>query len=56
MNTLVLGNKSYVVVPAESYQALQKKAALKARPEKTLTLKEARAHSKKLIKKWASEK
>lgn len=56
MNTLVIENKSYVVVPAESYQALQKKAALKSRPEKTLTLKEARAHSKKLIKKWASAK
>ena len=55
-NTLVIENKSYVVVPAESYQALQKKAALKSRPEKTLTIKEARAHSKKLIKKWASGK
>lgn len=56
MTKLELDNKSYVVVSAESYQALQKKAALKSRPEKTLTIKEARAHSKKLIKKWANEK
>jgi hypothetical protein len=56
MNTLVIDNKSYVVVPAENYQALQKKAALKSRPEKTLTIKEARTHSKKLIRKWASGK
>ena len=56
MNTLIIDNKSYVVVPTESYQALQKKAALKTKPEKTLTIKEARAHSKKLIRKWASEK
>jgi len=55
MTTLVIENKSYVVVPVESYQALQKRAALKTRPEKTLTIKEARAHSKKLIRKWASE-
>ena len=51
MTTLVIENKSYVVVPAEDYKALQKKAALKSRPEKTLTIKEARAHTKKLIKK-----
>jgi len=56
MTTLVIDNKSYVVVPAKSYQALQKKAALKTRPEKTLTIQEARARSKKLIKKWATEK
>lgn len=56
MTTLIIENKSYVVVPTEDYKALQKKAALKTRPEKTLTIKEARAHTKKLIRKWASEK
>ena len=56
MNTIVIENKSYVVVPAENYQALQKKAALKSRPEKTFTIKKARAHTKKLIRKWASGK
>jgi hypothetical protein len=56
MTTLVIDNKSYVVIPSKSYQALQKKAALKAKPEKTLSIEEARAHSKKLIKKWATGK
>ena len=56
MNTLVIDNKSYVVVPAKSYQALQKKAALKTKPEKILSIEQARAHSKKLIKKWATGK
>ena len=56
MTTLVIDNRSYVVVPTEDYKALQKKAALKTKPEKTLTIKEARAHTKKLIRKWASEK
>ncbi|MBS1662534.1 MAG: hypothetical protein JST68_15940 [Bacteroidetes bacterium] len=56
MNTLTIDNKSYVVIPAESYRALQKQAALKTRPEKTLTLSEARAYSKKLINKWSGEK
>jgi hypothetical protein len=56
MNTLVIDNKSYVVIPVESYQALQKKAALKTRPEKILSIEEARLHSKNLIRKWAGEK
>jgi hypothetical protein len=56
MNTLVIDNKAYVVLPEESYHALQKKAALKTRPEKVLTVEEARLHSKKLIRKWAAEK
>lgn len=56
MTTLIIDNKSYVVIPAENYEALQKKAALKTKPEKTLSVEEARAHSKKLIKKWAAGK
>ena len=56
MNTLVIDNKSYVVLPITSYEALKKKAALKTRPEKTLSIEEARAHSKKLIRKWAGGK
>jgi hypothetical protein len=54
MNTVVIDNKSYVVLPIESYEALQKKAALKTRPEKVLTIEAARAHSKKLIRKLSS--
>lgn len=56
MNTLVIDNKPYVVIPAKSYRALQKKAALKTKPEKILTLDEARLYSKKLIRKWAAAK
>jgi len=55
MNTLVIDNKSYVVLPVENYKALQKKAALKTRPEKTFSIEEARTRSKKLIRKWAGE-
>jgi hypothetical protein len=54
MKKFVIYNKSYFVIPAKSYQALQKKAALKTRSEKTLSIEEARAFSKKLIRKWAS--
>jgi len=46
----------YVLVPEKEYQSLQKKAALKTKPEKLLSLEDARAYSKKLIRKWASEK
>ena len=56
MNTLVIDNKSYVVLLEKSYQALQKKADLKTKPEKVLSIEEARAHSKKLIRKWAGGK
>jgi hypothetical protein len=48
---LVIDNKSYVVLPMESYEALQKKAALKTKPDKVLSIEEARLHSKKLINK-----
>lgn len=56
MNKLVIDNKSYVVIPTKSYQALQKKAVLKTRPEKTFSIEEARAHAKRLIRKWAAAK
>jgi hypothetical protein len=45
-----------VLLPEKEYQALQKRAALKTKTEKTLTLEEARVHSKKLIRKWAAGK
>lgn len=56
MTHLVIDKKKYVVVPEKDYNALQKKAALKTKPEKLLSVEEARAYSKKLINKWASEK
>lgn len=56
MTHLTIENKKYVLIPEENYQALQKIAALKSHPEKTFSIDEARAHSKKLIGKWATEK
>ena len=56
MTAIVIDKKKYVLVPEKDYQALQKKAALKTKPEKLLTVAQARAYSKKLIGKWAAEK
>ena len=42
--------------PKKVFMHYKKKAALKTRPEKVLTLEEARLLSKKLIRKWAAEK
>ncbi len=56
MTEIIIDNKKYFLIPEKNYLALQKKAALKSKPEKTLTLDEARDHSRKLIRKWASEK
>jgi len=56
MTHLTIDNKKYVLVPEENYQELQRKAALKWKPEKTFSVDEARAFSKTLFRKWASEK
>ena len=56
MTEIVIDKKKYVLVPAKEYEALQKKAASKSTAEKTFSLEEARAYSKKLIRKWAAEK
>jgi hypothetical protein len=56
MTEIVIDKKRYVLIPENDFRLLQRKAALKTKPEKTLTLNEARAHSKKLIRKWAAEK
>ena len=56
MTEIVIDNKKYYLVPEKEYLTLQRKAALKTKPEKTLSLKEARIHSKQLISKWAKEK
>jgi len=56
MTHLTIENKKNVLLPEENYQELQKKAALKIKPERTLSIEEARAYSKKLIRQWASEK
>jgi hypothetical protein len=56
MTEIVIDKKKYVLVPEKDYKALQKKAALKTKPEKLLNVEDARAYSKKLIRKWAAEK
>ena len=56
MTQIVIDKKKYVLVPEKEYQALQKKAALKIAPDKTFTVEDARAYSKKLIRKWATAK
>jgi hypothetical protein len=56
MTRLTIDNKKYVLIPEENYQELQKTAALKWKPEKTFSVEEARAYSKKLIGERASEK
>ncbi len=56
MTQILIDKKKYVLISQKDYEALQKKAALKSAPEKTLTIEQARAHSKKLIRQWASEK
>lgn len=56
MTEITIDKKKYILIPEKNYQALQKKAALKSKPEKILSLDEARIHSKKMIRKWAREK
>ena len=55
MTEIVIDKKKYVLIPEKEFQALQKKAALKTKPEKLLSLEQGRAYSKKLIRKWAAE-
>lgn len=56
MTQIVIDKKKYVLVPQKEFAALQKKAALKTKPEKLLSIENARAYSKNLIRKWAVEK
>jgi hypothetical protein len=56
MTAIVIDKKKYILIPEKEYHALQKKAALKTKPEKLFSVDEARAYSKKLIRKWATEK
>lgn len=56
MKELIIDDENYVVVPKKDYQALQKTAALKWKPEKPFSIEEARALSKKRIDEWASGK
>jgi hypothetical protein len=56
MTEIIIDKKKYVLLANKDYKSLQKKAALKTKPEKLLSAEVARAYSKKLIRKWAQEK
>jgi hypothetical protein len=56
MSDLVIEKKKYVVITRREYDFLKRKAALKTKPNKVLTISEARAFSKSLIRKWAKGK
>ena len=56
MTEIVIDKKKYVLVPEKEFKDLQKKAALKTKPEKLFSVENARTYSKKLIRKWAEEK
>lgn len=56
MTEITIEKKKYILIPKKDYQVLQKKAALKTKSEKIFTVEDARAYSKKLIRKWAAVK
>ena len=56
MTELTIQKEKFIIIRRKEYESLQRKAALKSKPEKILSLAEARAYSKALIRKWAKEK
>ena len=52
MTEIVIDKKKYILIPERNYQLLQKQAALKTKPEKTFTVEQARAYSKKMIRNY----
>ena len=56
MTAIVIDKKKYVLVPEKEYQALQLKAALKAKPARKFSLAAGKKHAYKLIDKWAKGK
>jgi hypothetical protein len=56
MNEVVIEKKKYVILSKNEFDTLRKRAASKFKPEKKLTIAEARLQTKKLIREWASVK
>ncbi len=56
MTQIIIDNKKYVLLPEKEYKTLQSKAGLAIKPEKMLSVSEAREYSKKLIRQRANEK
>lgn len=49
MTEIVIDKKKYILIPQKDYQKLQKRAALKTKPQKLFSVSDAREYSKKLI-------
>jgi hypothetical protein len=56
MNELVIEAKKYVILSKEEYNSLKKSAAKKFKPEKNLSIEQARKYSKDLIRQWAKDR
>jgi len=56
MTVIVIDKKRYVLIPEQDFQNLQKKAALKTKPDNVFTIEKAKAYSKKHIRNWGAEK
>ncbi len=56
MTEITVNKKKFIILPRKDFEVLQRKAALKVKSEKTLSLPDARVFSKALIRKWAKEK
>lgn len=54
MDEVVIEKKRYVLLSKEEYESLRKKAASKFKPDKKLTVAEARQRTKKMIREWAN--
>lgn len=50
MTEIIIDKKKCVLIPERDYKNLQRKAALKTKPEKVFSIEEARTYSKKLIR------
>jgi hypothetical protein len=55
MNQVIIDKKKYVIITKKEYEGLRKQAVMKRKPDKILSLEEARAYTKKLIRKRAEE-
>lgn len=56
MNEVIIEKRKYVILLKDEYEALRKRAARKYKPEKKITIAEARVQTKKLIRQWAGVK
>lgn len=55
MTEVIIDKKKYFIIPQKDYENLQKKAALKIKPQKLYSVADAREYSKQLISQWAEE-